>query len=113
MRKVAGQTAYLSSNRAIKDIDEVKNQFWKQVLETWATYNKPSGVQDFMKHPIFNNEYLIYHNEPVHNEMCITNNIIFVNDLYNDNDFISLEEFTRKTEMYLARQIDYNLLNSL
>ena len=63
-----------------------------------------------MKQLIFNNKYLTYHNESLYNEICIKNNIMFVNDLYDGNDFISLEEFTRKIGMYPARHLDYNLL---
>ena len=63
-----------------------------------------------MKQPIFNNKYLTYHNESLYNEICIKINLIFVNDLYKGNDFISPEEFTRETEMYPARHLDYNLL---
>ena len=63
-----------------------------------------------MKALIFNNKYLTYHNESLCSEICIKNNIIFVNGLYNENDFISLKEFTRKIGMNPARHLDYYLL---
>ena len=89
LRPVADKAVFLSSSRTIKGINKVKNQFWKRVLETWATFNKHRGPQDFMKQPIFNNKYLPYHNGSLYNEICIKNTIIFVHDLYNGNDYKS------------------------
>ena len=110
LRPVTDKAVFLSSGRTIKGINKVKNQFWKRVLEIWATFDKHRGTKDFMKQPIFNKKYLTYHHESLYNKMCIKNNIISFNDLYNGNDYISLEEFTRKTGMYPARHLDYNLL---
>ena len=63
-----------------------------------------------MNQPIFSNKYLTHHNESLYNEICIKINITFVNDLYDGNDFISLEEIIRKIGVYPARHLDYNLL---
>ena len=40
LRPVAGKAVFLSSSRTIKVVNRVKNQFWKRVLETWATFKK-------------------------------------------------------------------------
>ena len=69
LRPVVGKAAFLS--RTIKGIMRVKNLFWKQVLETWATFNKHSGSQDFMYPTILNNKYPTYQSETLLNEICI------------------------------------------
>ena len=69
LRPVAGKAASLSSSRIIKGINRVKNQFWKRVLETWATFNKHREPQDYMKQPIFNIKYLTYHKKSLYNEI--------------------------------------------
>ena len=60
LRPVTDKAVFLSSSRTIKGINRVKNQFWKRVLETWATFNKHREPQDFMKKPIFKNKFLTY-----------------------------------------------------
>ena len=73
---LAGKPAFFALAKPSR-INGVKNQFWKRVLETRATFNKHSGSKDFIKQPIFNNKCFRYHNESLDNEMCIKSNIIF------------------------------------
>ena len=84
----------------------VNNPFWKNVLMYFSQFNskfKISSIEE-LKATCFqlNNTFKIG-NSPIDNAILKSVNIYYVNQLMNDNDFLSHEEFEQKFEV----QIDY------
>ena len=85
---------------------DVNNPFWKNVLMYFSEFNskfKISSIEE-LKATCFqlNNTFKIG-NSPIDNAILKSVNIYYVNQLMNDNDFLSHEEFEQKFEI----QIDY------
>ena len=114
LKLIGGKSAFASSSKATKGLNEIKNVFWKHVLQTWVKQNKQEkNPRNILDEPLFNNNKIMYQNQPLFMKMCIKSNILYVKDMLGPNGLLTYQEYKNKTNNYPGDFLDYNLLYSV
>lgn len=109
IRKIA-----LCGKQNIKNrIKKIANIFWKDVLEAWLHFSEKSPEQKSYPsmEPLFYNENILIEKKTVFNKNWFENNIVFVNDVLNeDGSIMKLKDLKEK---YKKIELDFQTYNNL
>ena len=118
LKKVGGTMIFKTkiTVQNIKGINNVKNMFWRNVVESWVknnTFVADSNIQqNVVNEPIANNENITYNNNVLLIDEFISRNIMYVNDLVVNNRLMTYHEFIRRYGVYANAWIDYFLVRN-
>ena len=100
----------------MKGINNVKNMFWKNVIESWVknnTFVEDCNVQqNVINEPIANNENVTYNNNVLLIQDFIQRNIIYVRDMTVNNRLMTYQEFVIRYGAYANAWMDYFLVKN-
>ena len=105
-------------SRGFKGLDEVNSYFWKEVLMTWLNYNKaPLGIQNGCT-LLWNNKNITCQGKVLFFKDWIKAGLIFVKDVYNDNEIVTYDWICQKVghgpdrilQYYTIRMAMFNFL---
>ncbi|GFR95985.1 hypothetical protein ElyMa_006286500 [Elysia marginata] len=91
LKPLGAEAAFLCTNEKVRGLVEIKISFWRKVITTWVELNDNNDHQDFYNQPLFNNKHLAYNGNSLYIKKCIDKNIIYVKDVLQGSNFISLE----------------------
>ena len=84
-------------------INQVKNKFWKDVLESYSKLiemNIPQSEEEFLSCPIFFNNNITIDNKAIFNKNWANKSILFINDLIdNSGNIYNLQELEQKYDI--------------
>ncbi|GFS20244.1 reverse transcriptase-like protein [Elysia marginata] len=113
LKPLGAEAAFLCTNEKVRGLDKKNLILEKKVTTTWVELNDNNEHQDFYNQPLFDNKHLAYNDNSLYIKQCIDKNIIYVKDVLQGNNFISLEQYVLQTGPYPGSQMDYNLLRSV
>ena len=88
-------------NLNVQDVDKImpSNNFWKDVLKAWCSYNYnfPTKIEDIKNNVLWYNSNIKIQDCPIYYKQCADAGILHVRDIMkNDNTFLNYNEFLAK-----------------
>ena len=91
---------------------EIKSTFWKKVLQAWIE-NNVCEDNITSQDTINNNKYLTLNNKPIFIKNATVNNVIYINDVLNENkEIITFKEYNEKIGNNPSNVIEYVIIKT-
>ena len=86
------------------------SSFWKQALKTWVDNNAETTPNNASHSVIWNNQNITYRNQVLFYKKWAQRGIIYVNDILEGNNIVSLQQIEEKLGRSPSLMLEYNVV---
>jgi exonuclease III len=101
-----------------KGLELIKSRFWRCVLTNWLVHNtsisqkssEELNIHEIYAQKLWNNKFVMYRQNPLMIQACVSANIICVADILKEKSIISYDEYCNKLGSSPDRIFEYNAI---